>query len=186
MLTFLYTRDYDDSAASHDAAEPMLLHVRVFTLADRNFIEPLSKTAAAKFKKRARRGWDTPSFAEAISELYACGPGNDRALHDIVLQVVQENADQLFGNAAEYKAFHTVIDSVGDFAADVARSLAGRSKVKQEKKGQTYRCPSCMTVFQVVLTQQYSVSNITCPRTCYGAQTQQWWSANTYAKDINA
>ncbi|KAK3676934.1 hypothetical protein LTR78_003139 [Recurvomyces mirabilis] len=124
ILAFLYTHKYGDEGNSQSDTSPMSLDIRVFTIADKYFIEPLKVYAASKFQPRTTGEWKSPEFAQAIEELYTAGPPTDRSLRNMVLSVVRDNVDELYGNKDQYAAFHKIISSIGDFAADVAESLA--------------------------------------------------------------
>lgn len=142
MLSYLYKRNYNDQCAAIDgvAVAPMAVYVRVFTIADKNFIPELKERAASNFVSRVQDEWSDPAFAESISEIYLNGPAEDRTLRDIALYIVKGHAQELYENEQTYKPFHAVLGDISEFAADVSKVLAfgfTNKKVK-EKELTTY------------------------------------------------
>ncbi|KAK4561415.1 hypothetical protein LTR86_004732 [Recurvomyces mirabilis] len=168
-----------DAAGRHSFRSSYYIskNVRVFTIADKYFIEPLKVYAASKFQPRATGEWKSPEFAQAIEKLYTAGPPKDRSLRNMVLSVVRDNVDELYGNKDQYAAFHKIISSIGDFAADVAESLATVNILpKNLRQSQAYQCPSCSTEFVVKLNAQKGQTSFDCLCHCYNKQTPEWWN----------
>lgn len=76
--------DEDDEPKDDDSH--LLLHTRVYAIAEKYDIQPLKQLARAKFEAAMACYWDSADFAEAIEEVYCSTLDNDRGLRDIVMQ----------------------------------------------------------------------------------------------------
>lgn len=76
--------DNESSDAFTDAH--LLLHTRVYALAEKYDIPPLKQLARAKFETALACYYDSPELAAAIDEVYHSTIDSDRGLRDIVLE----------------------------------------------------------------------------------------------------
>ena len=86
-----YGSDYESDSWDEDEEEQepdshLLLHTRVYALAEKYDIPSLKQLAQRKFEMEMACYYDSPEFAEAIEEVYCSTVDNDRGLRDIVLQ----------------------------------------------------------------------------------------------------
>lgn len=87
----LYYFDYNEKEGG---MSPLLLHMHMFAIADRYFVEPLQTLAVEKFNRRAYEDWSSAGFAETLLTLYSLEleAGKVETLKLIVLEVVKEHA----------------------------------------------------------------------------------------------
>lgn len=69
----------------------LLLHTRVYALAEKFDIPGLKDLAKSKFEMAMACYYDSPDFAEAIEEVYCSTIDSDRGLRDIVLQAFRSH-----------------------------------------------------------------------------------------------
>ncbi|KAF2716374.1 hypothetical protein K431DRAFT_323846 [Polychaeton citri CBS 116435] len=69
-----------------DEESHLLLHTRVYALAEKYDIPSLKQLSRRKFEIALACYWDSPDFADTIDEVYNSTVDSDRGLRDIVLQ----------------------------------------------------------------------------------------------------
>jgi len=114
IVQYFYTFDYkhrprapDDAAEAGTAlqeqsgppaetpasdASVMVLHVKVYALAEKYSITPLKALALEKFRVAALDHWDTDSFLVATREAYASTISEDKGMRNAVLKTLHENS----------------------------------------------------------------------------------------------
>ena len=79
----------DDEYETDDAH--LLLHTRVYALAEKYDIPALKSLARRKFEMAMACFYDSPEFADAVEEVYYSTIDTDRGLRDIVLQAFRSH-----------------------------------------------------------------------------------------------
>lgn len=69
----------------------LLLHTKVYALAEKYDIPSLKNLAQRKFEMAMACFYDSPEFADAIEEVYCSTLDNDRGLRDVVLQAFRSH-----------------------------------------------------------------------------------------------
>jgi hypothetical protein len=78
--------DEESEVESH-----LVLHTRVYALAEKYDIPSLKQLAKSKFEMAMACFYDSPDFAEAIEEVYCSTIDSDRGLRDIVLEAFKSH-----------------------------------------------------------------------------------------------
>jgi len=73
----------------------MVLHARVYALAEKYAVDALKWLAVDKFKAEAAVNWATDDFRAAVREVYAGTVESDRAMRDAVIKVMGEHPQVL-------------------------------------------------------------------------------------------
>ncbi|KAI2643303.1 hypothetical protein GGS21DRAFT_8698 [Xylaria nigripes] len=73
----------------------LMIHVKVYNLADKYFVEGLKGQASAKFRKVAHDQWETNEFLEAAQEVYTSTTETDRGMRDIVVETFSNHISLL-------------------------------------------------------------------------------------------
>lgn len=112
----------------------MILHVRVYNLAEMYAIKDLKPIATAEFEKLAKADFKLPAFPLAIKEIYESCPADDKTLRDAVVRVVLSNYDSLLKpNEGNFETMKLI--ELGDFAADLLYAKCTRSDIGDSAKG---------------------------------------------------
>ena len=88
-LDFESESDYDSQEDELENDQPeshLILHTRVYALAEKYDIPSLKYLARRKFEMEMACYYDSPEFAEAIEDVYCSTIDSDRGLRDIVLE----------------------------------------------------------------------------------------------------
>ncbi len=89
MINYLYRLDYspsprrsmEDSGEDDDESKAiLLLHVKVYIIAEKFMIQGLKDLSLRKFKAAALKGWDTSEFLDAAKLAYSDTMEADRGL----------------------------------------------------------------------------------------------------------
>lgn len=89
--------DHDSDYESYDEEEVgeeeshLLLHTRVYALAEKYDIPSLKELAQRKFEMAMACFYDSSEFADAIEEVYCSTVDSDRGLRDVVLQAFRSH-----------------------------------------------------------------------------------------------
>ncbi len=130
MVDYLYIFDY--SVAPEDEIDPILLHARVYIIADEFNIPALKMLAKEKFEQLATFDCNNSSFSLAISEIYELPP-DDRGLRDVVVTVARKHVKAL----RDRGEFNTVLRDKPDFTIDLLdlalKADEGDSRVDEQK-----------------------------------------------------
>lgn len=167
MLYYLYHGTYSSKNITIPA---VLLHVRVYVLADKYFIPELRNKALSNLSEAVKTAWNQDGFTAAVKEIYNNTPrdtdGAKHELRNVVLAVATEHASALFGTRTEHSIFKEMALSTPEFAADVAGAVACATKSKGSvdapssaptQQPITYRyyiCPRCHTAFGLAMASE--------------------------------
>ena len=86
--------DYDslpDVVDDLESEAHLLLHTRVYAIAEKYDIPSLKQLARSKFEMAMACYYDSPEFASAIEEVYCTTVDSDRGLRDIVLEAFKNH-----------------------------------------------------------------------------------------------
>ncbi|KAK5674687.1 hypothetical protein LTS10_012688 [Elasticomyces elasticus] len=142
MLSYLYTTEYSDEEQDQDMIPAIILNIHLHVIADKYEIPGLEKLAASKFKKRAKKEWDTKSFADAATLIYTSVVDRDNQLKEVVMSVATEHADALSDPASPSGAhFRRAVEAVPALGVAVWRKYVEHVKAEKSKP-KRYRCPN--------------------------------------------
>uniref|UniRef100_L2FSG7 BTB/POZ domain-containing protein n=1 Tax=Colletotrichum fructicola (strain Nara gc5) TaxID=1213859 RepID=L2FSG7_COLFN len=127
MVQYFYRLDYrqspepeddpsvtDQKQKSNGGAHSLLLHAKVYTLAEKYAIGGLKDLALSKFKTAAAQAWDTADFLNAATEAYTSTVDSDRGMRDAAIEAFAKHKDLLSRNDVK-----TAIEGLGSFAFDL-------------------------------------------------------------------
>lgn len=177
MLHFPYNFSYDNDVADND--DPMLvLHTKIFTIADKYDITALCSYASAAFEELALREWNTQAFAHVVDELYSKGPATS-SIRDASVRVACAHSKQLLGRIDRHNFFQAVASRHADFSAELARAvvLAAPSPSQMLRNGEyRFKCPltTCGKSFVMTLASSFvsPLPSLCCPycNSCHTAE----------------
>lgn len=81
----------EEAEESTETESHLLLHTRVYALAEKYDIPSLKQLARRKFEMAMACYYDSPEFAQAIEEVYCSTLDSDRGLRDIVLEAFKSH-----------------------------------------------------------------------------------------------
>lgn len=94
MLQFFYHLNYDApefgpvaEGANLDSPLELVLHARIYAVAEKYMVDGLKAVAMEKFEKATASGWNKHDFLEAARETYTSTIDSDKGLRDIVVKV---------------------------------------------------------------------------------------------------
>ncbi|KAE9984456.1 hypothetical protein EG328_008755 [Venturia inaequalis] len=153
VLRFVYQGSYSSLAKGNKDA--MILHARVYNLAEMYAIKNLKTVAATEFEKLAKTDFKLPALPLAIKEIYENCEVDDKTLRDIVVRVVLSNYDSLLKPSAGN--FETMkLTEMGDFAADILHAKCTGSDIGESAKDKDmvkFLCPEICGVWRVDLSK---------------------------------
>lgn len=82
--------DEDETYFSSEESH-LLLHTRVYALAEKYDIPSLKEVARRKFEIAMACHYDSPEFADAVEEVYCSTIDSERGLRDVVLQAFRNH-----------------------------------------------------------------------------------------------
>ncbi|KAF2085501.1 hypothetical protein K490DRAFT_67657 [Saccharata proteae CBS 121410] len=86
--------DYDDDEAECDADQPhLVLHAKVYAIAEKYGITGLKALAKRKYAAQLEQHWIDAEFADSIQEVYETTIDTDRGLRDLVIQAFREHPE---------------------------------------------------------------------------------------------
>jgi hypothetical protein len=100
------------------SANGLLIHSRMYALADYYNIPPLKNLSKTKFRKAAQTHWDSPEFGQAIEIIFTSTLYGDRGLRQVVKEIVQEHHSVM-----EKPEIESIMRESPDFAYDVLMSM---------------------------------------------------------------
>ncbi|KAF4619085.1 hypothetical protein G7Y89_g14762 [Cudoniella acicularis] len=154
MIDFLYGLDYDDHRSegrpsvkgdnpdetpteyeSANADQPtgqnpysLLINAKAYIIADKYDIQALKEWAVTKYKEVLPTTWNSTAFTESARLIYDSTLDNDRMLREVIIRKASENVKVLFDRGE----FIDLLQSHGDFAMEVLRSVVFDSEPRQE------------------------------------------------------
>ncbi|KAI9742727.1 MAG: hypothetical protein M1835_003024 [Candelina submexicana] len=126
MLSYLYTFDY--VPASEVKIHPVLLHARVYIIADEFDIPALKMLAKEKFKRIVETDWNNESFSLAVKEIYELLP-KDRGLRDVVVQVAREHVKAL----RDRGDFNAMLKEKPEFTVDLLDKVLNVEATREDE-----------------------------------------------------
>ncbi|KAK1711274.1 uncharacterized protein BDZ83DRAFT_119612 [Colletotrichum acutatum] len=127
MMQYFYLLDYrqslyTDSLLQSPELEPskaesitcLLLHAKVYTIAEKYAVDGLKDLAVAKFKDAAAQAWEPNDFLCAATEAYTSTIDTDRGFRDAVIEIFAVHEDLLDDEEAK-----TTIKSLGSLPYDL-------------------------------------------------------------------
>lgn len=123
MMHYFYHSDYHAGEYAPSNSTPLVLHVRIYALADKYFIKPLRSLAWSKFKSRIRREWHTPAFAAAVCEVYSTSGAQQAKFLRTIERVLVQHPELVYEHEKYYDLF-LVLRENGNAALRVAMLLA--------------------------------------------------------------
>ncbi|VUC25003.1 unnamed protein product [Clonostachys rosea] len=135
MMNHFYNLNYSDGSATTaetDTALPedensgfsLLVHAKVYSLAEKYGILSLKKLAVDKFERQVRGDCDTEDFLEAAVEAYTGTVKGDRELRDEVVRAITLRMDVL-----KQESFREAINGL-DIGVDVLVYLAEQGRIR--------------------------------------------------------
>ena len=182
MMHYLYNFDYSDYGIAQSDVDAIVLDVRMFAIADKYSIKPLKQLAAKKFAQRCKDEWDTPAFADAVSEAYDTAPEMDDSLERTIITTVKIHAKDIRRRASESSEFKLskVMRSIPNLGAGLFFTRTDKP-TREEEKMNWYQCPgtSCQgqAAFFCISKSVSPNAAISCPMRCYPNQNGQWWNS---------
>jgi hypothetical protein len=76
-------------------AEQLLLHAKMYEIADKYDIAGLKNLCIEKYKRACREFWDDPKFAESAHHVYCTTPSRDKGLRNIVTKTLSDHMSLL-------------------------------------------------------------------------------------------
>jgi len=96
---------------------PLLLHSRMYGIADFYQIQDLKDLAKQNFQNNISVGWASPSLAEALHIVFHSTPSTDRGLRDIVISTLGEHIE-----VVDIEAVSNIIRTIPDLAFEVLKA----------------------------------------------------------------
>ena len=90
----------EDEDDLREATPNMIIHAKVYAIAEKYGIQGLKSTAISKFENEARKFWETDEFLQAVTEIYTSTVDIDRGLRDVVVRTFDEHRVLLDGPSA--------------------------------------------------------------------------------------
>jgi len=167
MLQYLYKREY--ISVVKDNPNALLIHVRVYCLADKYEINALKGVAASLYEFASETDWQSPVFPIAIKEIYDNTESGDRALRDIAVNEAVLNIDSLLED--DNGNFAAMMIGLGEFGKDLVRALRSSNDTRPlgQKRMTTYCCAnSCGQIWKINgrKTSQSFNTSLRCPGCC--------------------
>lgn len=118
MVEFFYTSDYtevfEEEDTGTDTIPVLLIHVAMFTLADKYDIEDLKALSANKYSECLTKNPNVSNFLLSISEVYNSTPPSARGLRDRALAFAREKLPEFLSLSDARQEFDEVTaDSPG-------------------------------------------------------------------------
>lgn len=132
MVDYLYTGNYEtkskdsDSSGQCEVVPELVLHTKMFSLADKYLMDGLLALSASKFKQAIRDERNTCTFIQCIPEVYDLQFDSSRILCDIVVESMRERIANPPLKANVQKSLDGVLDEAPEFAGDLVRSFVQR------------------------------------------------------------
>ncbi|KAI1436273.1 hypothetical protein GGR50DRAFT_693274 [Xylaria sp. CBS 124048] len=139
MIRYFYHLDYDalvtktpkplelaESAGTWKAEvdSELLMHAKVYALADKYLIGGLKILALGKFETAARNNWHSKQFMDVLEEAYTSTVESDRGLKDAVVKIFSEHLDLL-----DKEKVQEILKNVGTLAYDLLMYLRRKGAV---------------------------------------------------------
>lgn len=174
----MYYCTYTDPGNAPTDLPPILLDVKVFTIADKYMIETLKGVARKKFQEHCTGEWATSEFATAVEEIYATCL-DDETMKDIVISTAKAHIKEYLDGADDHIDIRTAMKEIPAFSADILAKL-GETDFKVtagDLKVTRHRCGQCGCEFPLGHSDSYPNMRFSCPNGHYANNTYSWWSS---------
>ncbi|OTA04840.1 hypothetical protein A9Z42_0054570 [Trichoderma parareesei] len=123
MVDFFYNGDYDAKASDEtESSEEMLIHVAMFTLADKYIIDGLRTLSQIKFKAAVTKQEKPSVMPQYVKLVYDLECESSKRLRDVVVEAVRLRVAALPSDSDVKKTLEGLMDDIPDFAKDLAMS----------------------------------------------------------------
>jgi hypothetical protein len=123
MVDFFYNGDYDAKASDEtESSEEMLIHVAMFTLADKYIIDGLRTLSQIKFKAVVTKQEKPSVMPQYVKLVYDLECESSKRLRDVVIEAVRLRVAALPSDSDIKKTLEGLMDDIPDFAKDLAMS----------------------------------------------------------------
>lgn len=112
MYTFQYN-NADTTTTTTTTTSPVLLHAKVYELAERYDIAALQAYAARNFESAVQRDWNSDDFPRVVNEIFTYIPATARDLGSVLVSISRRNITVLLRN----RDFKHTLETVVGFAA---------------------------------------------------------------------
>jgi hypothetical protein len=130
MVDYLYTGNYEtlsqDSSGQCENVSAMVLHARIFSLADKYLIDGLRTLSWTKFEEAVRHEQNTCIFLQSVPEIYALQSTLSGILRNIMIESVRERTAWPPLKADVKQSLDGIIDENHEFARDLLKSYSLR------------------------------------------------------------
>jgi hypothetical protein len=109
----------EDGIAIRNHGERLLLHTKMYILADKYDVEKLKTISASKYEALVEKGSHTPEFCEAAELLWQNTADDDWMLRDIVIRITLQRINVLL----EKEEFLDLMPPRGGFAMDILETV---------------------------------------------------------------
>lgn len=145
MVNYLYTGQYEDKPPEINKecedTPALVVHARVFTLADKYLITGLLSLSAVEFKQAARRLTDDCTLLKSIAEIYSLKSESSRILRDITIEAVRERIAFSPQDSVTERLLDDITDEVPEFTKELLKSFR-----HQPNLGRCNQCGPSMLV----------------------------------------
>lgn len=165
MIQFLYLSDYSDNSNigesggtdstgnnHQDDADtegfapgdlgPLLLHARVYAVAEQYDMPDLKTLAKEKYEESVGRNWNSASFVASLKIIYETTPESDRDLKGVALAVAGQNVEAL----CDRPEFVELCTEYAEITYDILKvSFSPKSVLK---------CPACSSTGSAISKNQ--------------------------------
>ncbi|KAK4553424.1 hypothetical protein LTR86_009481 [Recurvomyces mirabilis] len=180
MLYYFYHGTYHAASTQQPHSLPRF-HARVYFIADKYFVAPLTDLALANFKTGVLRSWHSEGFADAVQETYNNTTSRDHRLRIVIRETISNHAAAFFPSPPSGTKLEQMLANCPHFAADLVPVLStalreqatttdrlhmvGRAvrevrpvpelgdlaDIGAEPSERLYRCPRCEDEFRVAI-----------------------------------
>lgn len=124
MVNYFYTGDYDakPSLLTEEATQEMLVHVAMFTLADKYLVDGLRTLSQTKFKEAIKKQKQPSVIPQYVKPVYDLKFECRKRLRDAVVEVVRSRVTELPFDLDVKKILDDLMGEIPEFAKDLAMS----------------------------------------------------------------
>lgn len=141
MISFFYTQDYSDispkqiqdnqlqlamvnSSISDTAPSPLLMHAKVYVMAEKYDVPALKALSKEKYEAAASTAWDDIIFTESLKLIYEETPDSDTLFRDVAAKAAAAHLAKLVDRVE----FEELCKINGEIGFDILNaSLSSRS-----------------------------------------------------------
>ncbi|KAL7945077.1 BTB/POZ protein [Trichoderma barbatum] len=109
-----------------DVFSELVLHIRMFGLADKYLIDGLLELSKTKIKKTFRAERNTCNLFQSVAEIYDLQFESGKLLRDVVIETVRERIAVTPLKDSVQQSLEDLMDEIPEFAVDLAKSYLKR------------------------------------------------------------